>query len=100
MAVIYFFMKYFYQLDLSWKMYFLGYFYILMFYFYLLPSYVLGKSYQQLTAAAIGILGSVVNLTMCIGLIPRFGMEGAMMSGLAAQVCVVLMYRYKTVAHA
>ena len=101
LAAIYLMVKYLYHFELSWFMYALGYFYILMFYLYLLRNYELGKFYRQTTVAIYGFLGSALNLILCTILIPRFSMEGALVAGLSAQVLIVVLFRRpKAMSHA
>ncbi len=92
-GVIIVMIRYFYHFELSWVMYSGGYVYILMFHLYLLRNYEMGKSYRQLTVALIGFAGSALNLVLCIFLIPRYGIEGALLSGTAAQCLIVILYQ-------
>ncbi len=94
-VAIFIMIRFFYHFELSRVMYGLGYFYILMFYMYLLRNYEMGKSYQQSTVAGYGFLGSLLNLVLCVFLIPRFGMEGALLAGSAAQFFIVILYYRK-----
>lgn len=93
MGAIYFIVRYFYHFELSWLLYALGYVYVLMVYAYLPRNYSMGKAYKQLTVAAYSLLGSAFNFLVCITLIPRYGMEGAMIAGCASQVLIAVLYR-------
>lgn len=94
-AAVFVAIRYFYHFELSWAMYGLGYLYIFMFYLYLLRNYEMGKAYRQTTVAIYGFLGSFLNLILCTLLIPSFGIEGALLSGTAAQAFIVMLFHRK-----
>ncbi len=85
----------FYHFSLSWKMYLMGYGYILMFYVYLLRNYELGKLYKQTKAAVFSFLAGIVTLIGSLFLTPRFGLEGALFAGLLAQLFLAFLYHQK-----
>lgn len=82
-----------YHFELSLRMYIMGYLYILMFYLYLLRNYELGKLYKQTLAAKYAFLSSFVCLGFSVFLTPRYGVEGALLAVLLAQVLLVLLYQ-------
>ncbi len=85
--------RFVYQLEITLIQYALGYIYVLMFYTYLLRNYELGKTYRQGHAALLGFIASVVNLVLCILLIPAYQITGALMAGTVAQIVVAVLYR-------
>ncbi len=90
---IYIIITYFYKFELPVKMYMMGYGYILMSYLYLLRNYELGKLYRQTEVAIYSFITSGVNLLLSIALTPAFGIEGALLAGLLAQVFLVALYQ-------
>ncbi len=87
--------RFVYKLEYSLLLFALGYFYILMFYLYLLRNYLLGKQNKQTKAAVYSFIASGANAILSILFTPRFGLEGALAAGLAAQVLLVALYHQK-----
>jgi O-antigen/teichoic acid export membrane protein len=83
---------YIYRLNYPFIMYVTGYFYILFFYFYQIKNYELGKAYKQITVAFYSFSACAVNLIVSILLTPSFGIEGALIAGLATQIFLVMLY--------
>jgi O-antigen/teichoic acid export membrane protein len=100
LAGIYMLMVFFYKLDLSWKMYLLGYFYILMFYVYQLKNYHLGKINKQARVALYCFIASGVNILASMVLIPKFQLEGALLAGLTAQITLAFLYHQSFLSNA
>ena len=89
---IYLAVTYIYRLNFPNAMYGIGYFYVLLFYFYQIKNYELGKAYKQTTVAIYSFAACAVNLIVSILLTPAFGIEGALIAGLASQVFLVMLY--------
>ena len=89
---IYLIVTFIYQFNLSWSLYLLGYFYGLMFYFYLLRNYKLGKAYKQARVALYSFLGFVVNVVLSYLITPRFGIEGALCAATITQAFIAILF--------
>ena len=94
LAGVYVLMRWVYQLELSWQMFALGYFYILAFYMYLLRNYHLGKIQRQTRVAVYSFIASGLNVALSLLLIPLFHLEGALMAGVVAQLLLIILYHY------
>jgi len=92
MGLIYGCVKYLYHFELSYTVYILGYFYVLLFYFYLFRNYELGKAKKQQKVAYYSLAGASINLIISIMLIPTFKLEGALTGGLISQVFLVIIF--------
>jgi hypothetical protein len=86
-----------YHFSLSWKMYLMGYLYILMFYIYLLRNYELGKLYKQIQVSLFSFASGLGGLIGSLFLTPIYGIEGALFSGLLAQILLALLYHRKNI---
>ena len=63
-----------------------------MIYLYLLRNYEMRKASRIMHVAAYSFLSGLVNLLFSILLIPELGLGGALLSGLIAQVFIVILY--------
>ena len=81
-----------YHFYFPWPLYLTGYFYVLMIYLYLLRNYEMRKASRIMHVAAYSFLSGLVNLLFSILLIPELGLGGALLSGLIAQVFIVILY--------
>jgi len=82
-----------YRFHLHGVSYVMGYVYILMFYFYLVRVYDLRKSSRQTTIVYCSFAGCAVNLLASFLLVPRFGLNGALFSGMTTQIFITVLYR-------
>lgn len=82
-----------YQFHLSTISYAMGYIYILTFYFYLMRIYDLRKSSRQTTIVYCSFAGCTVNLVASFLLVPKFGLNGALFSGMSTQIFIAVLYR-------
>ncbi len=91
-TTIFFILKYVFMIRLSSLMYVAGYLYILFYYCYQVRSYQFMKEHRQLDVALFSLTGCVISLILAIFLIPEFGLEGAIASGLSTQIVNVLLH--------
>jgi hypothetical protein len=94
-TAVYLLTQFFYGFTLSWKMFALGYVYVLMFYLYLLRNYELGKLRKQTRVALYSFAASGFNLILSFFLTPNLGIEGALLAGTFAQLFLVALYHQK-----
>lgn len=84
--------KYVYRFELPWTLYLMAYLYVSLSFMYLLRNYQLGKLRRQKTVAFYSFAGFGVNLALSLILTPNFGLQGAMLSGLLAQIFTTTLY--------
>ncbi len=89
-VAIYLVIALFYGFQLSFLLYVIGYFYVVIYYTYQIKAYELGRNYQQKDVATFGLVAGVINLVGSYLLIPIFSIEGALGASLLSQVVMAL----------
>jgi O-antigen/teichoic acid export membrane protein len=89
-----------YEFDLPPGHYALGYAYILVYYFYALRNYELGKKRKQTTVAVYSFVTSGVNLLLSLALTPSLGTTGALIAATLSQFFLLALYHLRKSAYA
>ncbi len=95
--------RYMYGFNLPWTLYVMAYMYSVTAFVYLPKNYQLGKARRQATVALYSFAGFAVNFVLSVILTPRYGIEGAMLSALIAQLFTTSLYfrtRFSTTSYA
>ncbi len=89
-----------YRLDIPAWYYAAGYVYILVYYFYALRNYALGKIRKQSTVVVYALLTSGVNFVLAITFVPTMGTSGALLAAVLSQFFLLGLYHLRKSAYA
>jgi O-antigen/teichoic acid export membrane protein len=92
--LVYTLVKYLYHFDLAVSIYFLGFLFLLITYFYTFKIFLFFKENKQKSAMIINFITVGINFILCYFFIEHWNIEGAVLANVITQMIILVIYHY------